>query len=332
VATSERNAPAGRVLCLVPAEIGEESVATLEERLDGRARLIREQRSGDRRRAQRRQRAPKLDAAAEERRSVNNPEGRRIDDRRAAVVPLKSPPARAPRGELAGVTFVRADPADERRLEVAESLRLVVRFQLKDPTAFRAIYERHFDAVYRYLLTALRDVHEAEDAAQEAFVRALSALPRYEFRGIPFEAWLFRIVRNCALNVRRRARPVSPADPEELERWRERRDERAAMNAAVPWESDAELLYLVERLPVPQRQVIVLRYMVGLEWADIADILDRSSGAVRQLEQRALRFLRTRLEPIREGSVSDRTKPVAMSRMPSSYPVTSGRQRALAVA
>jgi RNA polymerase sigma-70 factor (ECF subfamily) len=272
-----------------------------------------DRRGGERRRALRRREERPLGEQAERRR-VRNPDGRRVDDRRGVVIefPGGHPP-----------------PGDERRLAVAASLRLVVRYQLGDPDAFRTLYEQHFDGVYRYLMTALRDRHEAEDAAQEVFVRALVALPRYEFRGLPFEAWLFRIVRNYALNARRRARPVTPASPIDMERWRERRDLRESSAADAPWGSDATLLFLIERLPMPQRQVLVLRYMVGLNWDEIAEVLERSSGAVRQLEQRALRFLRTRLGGMAEGNASDRTKPLPMRAIGPACPVTSGRRRAL---
>ena len=207
-----------------------------------------------------------------------------------------------------------------------ESLRLVARFQLGDPSAFRELYERHFDGVYGYLLTALRDRHEAEDGAQEVFVRALRGLPSFEFRGSPFEAWLFRIARNHTLNVKRRAAPVSPADPARLDLWRDRHD--LSDDRGGP---DTDLLRFIERLPPSQRQVLVLRYMVGLDWADIAGVLERSSGAVRQLEQRGLAYLRKRLEAVDavDAPASARTRSLPMRRHAWPSPVATSRRRAL---
>jgi RNA polymerase sigma-70 factor (ECF subfamily) len=228
---------------------------------------------------------------------------------------------------MRGVVFVRAAPDAEKQRTTAESLRLVVRFQLGEPDAFRAIYERHFDGVYGYLLTALRDRHEAEDSAQEVFIRMLRALPQYEFRGTPFEAWLFRIVRNHTLNVKQRSAPVSPADPASIDLWRDHRDRRLAETNATSG-ADRDLLVFVERLPPSQRQVLVLRYMVGLDWIDIATVLGRTSGAVRQLEQRALSYLRTRLEASEAKSTS-RTQSLAMRRRTWPSPVASRRRSAL---
>lgn len=250
-----------------------------------------------------------------------------MGDRRAAVVVR---PPRIPkelRGETRGVVFAAAAPDADKRRTAAESLRLVVGFQLGEQDAFRAIYQRHFDGVYGYLLTALRDRYEAEDGAQEVFIRVLRALPRYEFRGTPFEAWLFRIVRNHTLNVKQRSAPVSPADPASIDLWRDHRDLRLASSRATP-DTDRDLLVFVERLPPSQRQVLVLRYMVGLDWTDIAAVLGRTSGAVRQLEQRAFSFLRTRLEAT-EGRSASRTQPLAMRRHASPSPVASRRRNAL---
>jgi RNA polymerase sigma-70 factor (ECF subfamily) len=229
------------------------------------------------------------------------------------------------RGVTDRIAFLRAAPGDCRRGEAAESLRLVVRFQLGEPNAFKALYERHFDAVYAYLLTVLRDRHEAEDSAQEAFTKVLRALPRFEFGRGRFDAWLFRIVRNHALNVKRRTGPVSPADPARIDLWRERRD-----SALTPHAPDHDLLALIDRLPTAQRQVIVLRYMVELEWDEIAGLLDRSSGAVRQLEQRALAHLRRWLAAAKTTPAS-RTRSMPMRRRCRPSPVVAMRRRALPV-
>jgi RNA polymerase sigma-70 factor (ECF subfamily) len=261
-----------------------------------------------------------------ERRLVRNLNGRRVDDRRRAVVfqrPRALPLAADSLRDR--IEFVAPRPGEDNRLAIAESLRLVVRFQMGESDAFGSIYERHFDGVYGYLLTALRDRHDAEDGAQEVFIRALRGLPNYEFRSRPFEAWLFRIARNHTLNVKQRAAPVSPADPASLELWR---DARWAADA-LPAGTDRDLLLFIERLPPSQRQVIVLRYMVGLDWGDIATVLERSNGAVRQLEQRAFTYLRSRLQAV-ERRAAARTQSLPMSRLNGPSPVASGRLAALA--
>jgi RNA polymerase sigma factor (sigma-70 family) len=313
----------GTVVCLVGAGVDETAVAALEQRFAPRVQVVRERRRSERRGAERRHDEPGF-LSARDRRRVRNPGGRRVDERRRVLevrgIPRLPAPARSVSDRVA---FLRAAPGDCRRREAAESLRLVVRFQLGDPHAFKTLYERHFDAVYAYLLTVLRDRHEAEDSAQEAFTKILHALPRFEFRRGRFEAWLFRIVRNHALNVKRRTGPVSPADPARIDLWRERRD-----SASTPHGPDDDLRALIDRLPTAQRQVIVLRYMVELEWDEIAGLLDRSSGAVRQLEQRALVHLRRRLAAGSAISAS-RARPMPMRRRCRQSPVVAMRRRAL---
>jgi RNA polymerase sigma-70 factor (ECF subfamily) len=318
----------GPLYCVVPANFGDAAAGSLESHFAGtaRVRVVREGRRRERRSEIRRARV--LPAPQAERRRVLNPGGRRVDDRRRELVvrPALALP-RELRPLATGLRFVRPQPADEKRLAVAESLRLVVRFQLGEADAFRAIYERHFDGVYGYLLTALRDRHEAEDGTQEVFIRALRGLPRYEFRGSPFEAWLFRIVRNHTLNVKRGLPPASPADPARIDLWRDQRDVRADGGGARSGR-DQDLLVFIERLPPSQRQVLVLRYMIGLEWRDIATVLNRSSGAVRQLEQRAFSYLRKRLDAVERGQAS-RAHFLPMRRRAGLSPVASSRRGAL---
>lgn len=315
------------LICLIPRDLAPDVARELEQRFGDGVRIVRERRGAERRRALRREsEVPPVPLA--DRRRVRNDDGRRVADRRGELVPLPAKELRAGAESLAEVSFAAVHPLDGHELAMAESLRHVVRFQLGERQAFRELYEHNFDGVYGYLLTALRDRHEAEDAAQEVFLRALRALPRYEFRGVPFEAWLFRIVRNYTISHKRREQPVSVADPADLERWRERRELREGIGQGAALESDEGLMTLVDCLPDPQRQVMVLRYMVGLEWSAIADVLERSNGAVRALEQRALKFLRVRLKALGEGG-SDRTRSLPMRRLPAVDPVTSRRRQAL---
>jgi RNA polymerase sigma-70 factor (ECF subfamily) len=321
LSTDDRDPSA--VFCLVPAGADGTELALIEARFAAGCgvRVIRERRHRERRGQLRRLRPPSSLDRPGERRRVRNPNGRRVDERRAAVT------ERVAAGLRPGVRLVAHRPGEDKRRDKAASLRLVVRFQQGDAGAFRTLYERHFDGVYGYLLTALRDRHDAEDAAQDVFIRVLEALPQYEFRGSPLEAWLFTIVRNHTLNVKQRSAPVSPADPSSIDLWRDRRERRVLAGDHAPG-ADRNLLALVERLPASQRQVLVLRYMVGLDWRDIAIVLGRSPGAARQLEQRALTYLRTRLEAA-ERPVATRTRSIPMRRRAAPSAVVTGRRSAL---
>jgi RNA polymerase sigma-70 factor (ECF subfamily) len=165
--------------------------------------------------------------------------------------------------------------------------------QAGDADAFGRLYERYFDAVYGYLAFHLGTADEAEDVAGQVFVRALEALPRYRWTGVPFRAWLFRIAHNLVVDVRRRRarRPVAPlidvyaddhplADPAA---WLAEKGAREALLAAV------------DGLTAAQRQVIVLKFGAGMSNAEVAVALGRTAGAVKALQHAALRSLQRRL-------------------------------------
>ncbi|HEV3000131.1 MAG TPA: sigma-70 family RNA polymerase sigma factor [Solirubrobacteraceae bacterium] len=171
-----------------------------------------------------------------------------------------------------------------------DATRLVMRAKDGDREAFARLYAGHYDGIRRYLCCALRDVHEAEDAAQDVFVQALRALPRYEPRGYPLRRWLLRIARNVAVDRARRRR-AAPADPAVLES-RLHADPADRLGDVL---SDHALRAHLARLPQAQRQVIFLRYAVGCDGNELATLTNRTPAAVRQIHHRAIAELRRRM-------------------------------------
>jgi RNA polymerase sigma-70 factor (ECF subfamily) len=305
------------VYCIVPRELAPALHVPLREHFqdDRTVEVVVEQRWRDRRREGERRASTEGEPPKGERRLIRSPGGRRIGERRAAQVSVSSPslPAVAEphRDELQFVERVLA--SDEHDEDISTG-RLVTRFQAGDAEAFTELYLRYFDRVYGYLQVALRDPHEAEDVTQQVFVNVFEALPRYERRRQPFRAWLFRIARNRGIDSLRKRQRFEPADPAELQRKREADPDDKATTRALEWLSDAEILVLIERLPQGQRQVVVLRYMLDLTMAEIAQVLDRSPAAVRQLHSRALRFLEKRLEALGRTPEGRHPEPLPMRR------------------
>jgi RNA polymerase sigma-70 factor (ECF subfamily) len=214
-------------------------------------------------------------------------------------VPANLP--RAARRYAPDLTFARCVQERPRADEDIDSDRLVVRFQRGDVRAFDGLYLRYFDRVYAYARVALRDEHEAEDVAQQVFGNVVQALPRYEVRqDSSFRAWLFRITRNVVLRTLERTGRLSPQEPAELDRRLESPVPDAPFS--LDWLSDKDLAMLVERLPLSQRQVILLRYVFEFTTDDIARALERTPVAIRMLEHRSMRGLETRLAALRGGS------------------------------
>jgi RNA polymerase sigma-70 factor (ECF subfamily) len=194
------------------------------------------------------------------------------------------------------VFFSKRPETDAERREDEDTARLVADIQAGDRESFAVLYERYFARVYGYLRLVLRNHHEAEDATQQVFLKALEGLPRYRQREAPFRAWLFVVARNYAIQLLRKEGELV-LEASELDQHRERAARRdAAEVPALSWISNHDFMFLVERLPILQRQVLALRYMLDLSHADIAAALDRKPGAIRALHHRALITLEERLD------------------------------------
>jgi RNA polymerase sigma-70 factor (ECF subfamily) len=153
-----------------------------------------------------------------------------------------------------------------------------------DPDALRELYVRFKDHVYGYVAAIVRDEHEAEDVTQQVFVKVLGALDRYEAGTGTFSAWVLRIARNTALDHLRARRPVLVADVRAVHEGADRRaSERFALQAALA------------TLPHDQRRVVLLRHLVGLSPAEIADADGRTLASVHGLHHRGRRALQAEL-------------------------------------
>ncbi len=163
--------------------------------------------------------------------------------------------------------------------------RLAIEAAQKDPRRFAELYEQNFERVYAFIGSRVRDRNEAEDLTSEVFHRALKNLPRFEWRGVSFAAWLFKIAANAIVDRSKRAaksrEPVELEDPpgDTLEGGHDR----------------ARLFRLVAGLPAEQRRVIELRFAAQKTIREVARELGRSEGAVKQLQLRGLQNLRARL-------------------------------------
>lgn len=164
--------------------------------------------------------------------------------------------------------------------------RALVEAAQADPARFVDLYDRNFHRVYAYVIRRTGVRAEAEDITSQVFERALTNLAKFEWRGVPFVAWLYRIAANALADRRRETERDSSDPPTDVPDGRESDEiERRTM-----------LFQLVERLPDAQRQVIEMRFVEEKSIREIAAALDRSEGAVKQLQLRALENLRKSME------------------------------------
>lgn len=287
------------IYCIVPGELARKLHKPLREffRTDPRVEVVVERRKAERRRWGDRRRLSVVQPSNRERRHVRAERGRRVEDRRAtaaSAAPPELPAAALPYRNW--ITFLeRLEPSTLER-EDADTARLIARLQAGDDSVFDLLYERYFNRVYSYLAVTLGDTDDIEDISQEVFTRILEAIPRYERRAAPFRAWLFRIVRNTAITRLRERHRLTLESPEDIGRRQDDIDD-VLQDVSERWIEDRSVVAVVAELPVVQRQVIVLRYMVGMSPSEIAVVLERSPAAVRQLQHRAMLFLRSRLNP-----------------------------------
>ena len=167
--------------------------------------------------------------------------------------------------------------------------RLLIEAAQKDPARFGELYECNFNRVYAYVVSRVRERDAAEDITSEVFHQALTNLSKFEWRGIPFAAWLLRIAANAIADRHQQAsRESGDPAPEPADEAALRKVEQRAM-----------LFELVDSLPAEQRRVVLWRFADGRTIREIAKELQRTEGAVKQLQYRALETLRARMEGAR---------------------------------
>jgi len=164
--------------------------------------------------------------------------------------------------------------------------RLLVEAAQRDPTKFAELYESNFERVYAYIAWRVRDRAETEDLTSDVFHRALAGLPRFEWRGVPFAAWLIKIAANLIADRLKRQHHLNSFDPIAND---------PADRSFEVFEHCAQLFRLVDRLPENQRRVILMRFAEEKSVREIAQELGRTEGAVKQLQFRGLQNLRARL-------------------------------------
>ena len=171
---------------------------------------------------------------------------------------------------------------------------LVERAQ-RDSRQFGALYDRHFQQIYRFVYSRVREQTAAEDVTSEVFIKALKAMPRYQDTGRPFAAWLYQIAVNAVADRYRTLRPSQPLeDFRDLSVGGPAIDEQAAMRDEI-----RRIWSIVEELPVQQRTALVLKFQEDMKIEDIAVAMGKSAGAVKLLIHRGVTRLREEASSLR---------------------------------
>ena len=182
------------------------------------------------------------------------------------------------------IVFMREMSQDE--------IQLIQRAKRGDRTAFAEIYDRHQPAIYRYIFYQVSDAATAEDLTGEVFVRLVEKIDRFTYRGRPLLAWLYTIARNLVADYHRRAAKSEPLSLDEQLVADAVDPETAAEHSLTQDKLTAAIVHLTE----DQRQVILLKFIEGLDNETVAQTLGKTVGSVKSLQHRALGALRRILE------------------------------------
>lgn len=167
---------------------------------------------------------------------------------------------------------------------------LVARAREGDEGAFTALYNAYFAPLYRFLIVQTRNPVDAEDLAQNVFLKAYEAIGRYRDEGKPFSAWLYRIARNLVID---RARLKKASSLEDLPEAAHPLSSESPLRDAEGREISGAFTVALQDLSEEQRTALTLRLMDDLSYREIGAILEKSEVAVRQMVSRALKIVRT---------------------------------------
>jgi RNA polymerase sigma-70 factor (ECF subfamily) len=175
-----------------------------------------------------------------------------------------------------------------------ESEEKLVERAKEDPEAFGVLYERYIDQIYQYIFYRTGNRYDAEDLTARTFYKALSSLNRYQHRGVPFSAWLYRIAHNLVANWHRdrQRRKAIPLDSLVLAG----KESQAAQHLIESGERAEALREAISRLAPDRQQLLILKFVTGLSNKEIGRVMERSEGAVKALYHRTLLALRRDLQ------------------------------------
>jgi len=176
----------------------------------------------------------------------------------------------------------------------AQVRKLVERAQAGERDALEELYLIHFDRIYSYLHMTVGNRHDAEDLTTQTFLKMLESIGRFRWQSAPFSAWLFRIAHNLSMDhfrANRRWQPEEevPEPPDSAE--------RSAEDEALQSIGRQSMMSLIDTLSPEQQQVLTLKFVFNFANGDVATILEKTEGAIKSLQHRALVSLQKQIAP-----------------------------------
>lgn len=172
--------------------------------------------------------------------------------------------------------------------------RLVSGLQARDPEAVRVLFELYADRLFNYVYYHSGHRTQAEDIVSETLYKALENIPNYQWRNIPFKAWIFRIARNLLIDYFRQRDKAQEVSLDKVENWDGNGDAGAADGGDIAAQISLreDLRQAIARLPEEQRNIFVLRFIEGFDLEQVSAITGRGIVSIKSLQYRAVRNLR----------------------------------------
>jgi RNA polymerase sigma-70 factor, ECF subfamily len=180
-----------------------------------------------------------------------------------------------------------------------EEIRLIERAK-EDKEAFGQLYEQYAARIYNYIYYRTSNEADAEDLTARVFMRAMKHIPNFEYQGVPFSAWLYRIAHNLVANYHRDRSRRKIVALEDIVHWYV--DDEGPELATQLMEDKEHLLAAMRRLPADRQELLFLKFVERLTNAEIGDIMGRTEGAIKSLYHRTLLGLRDEMK--RQTAVS----------------------------
>jgi RNA polymerase sigma-70 factor, ECF subfamily len=216
-----------------------------------------------------------------------------VQEVRRSKLQVESPPVES---AVLCAGFRGRKAPDERADSRALVSRAVAAAKDGDREALRFLYVRYADNVYGYVRSIVHDEHEAEDVTQQLFLKLATVLPKYEQRDVPLLAWLLRVARNLALDHVRQRRMVPCAKVRGAD----------AQFDQTAYERSRCLQAALESLPAEQREVLLLRHVIGMSPREIARSLGKTESSIHGLHHRGRGALRRALNELGAAPATSR--------------------------
>lgn len=175
-----------------------------------------------------------------------------------------------------------------------DELALIDQARTEDKEAFGQLYALYHDKIYNYIYYRMGNSADAEDLTAKVFIRAMQHISRYEDKGVPFSAWLYRIAHNLVANWHRDNSRRQILSLDDIAQWRVA--DGSPEFATQLMEDKALLLESIRRLPADRQELLKLKFVENLSNAEIGNIMGRSEGAIKSLYHRTLLALRDHFE------------------------------------